>query len=88
MIFKIALNSVRKGMASWIALLVSSVTLAVVLTLNIALIVAGTAVSGEAQQAYTSMGGVALSFSVLTGLASFSLVVDTCARLQRREIAL
>lgn len=88
MILKIALNSVRKGMASWIALLVSSATLSVVLTLNIALIVAGTAVSGEAQQAYISMGGVALSFSVLTGLASFSLVVDTCVRLQRREVAL
>ncbi|CAB0802011.1 ABC transporter permease [Corynebacterium diphtheriae] len=56
MIFKIALNSVRKGIASWIALLVSSIALSVVLTLNVALIVAGAAVSGDAQQAYISMG--------------------------------
>ncbi|CAB0491673.1 ABC transporter permease [Corynebacterium diphtheriae] len=88
MIFKIALNSVRKGIASWIALLVSSIALSVVLTLNVALIVAGAAVSGDAQQAYISMGGVALAFSVLTGLASFRLVVDTCIRLQQREVAL
>lgn len=88
MVVKIVVNSVRKGIASWLALLVSSTALSVVLTLNIALIVAGTAVSGEAQQAYIVMGGVALSFSVLTGLASFKLVVDTCARLQRREVAL
>lgn len=88
MIFKIASNSVRKGLSSWVALLVASAALSVVLTLNIALIVAGTAVSGEAQQAYVSMGGVALAFTVFTGLASFILVVDVCTRLQRREVAL
>ncbi|ADK29267.1 FtsX-like permease family protein [Corynebacterium pseudotuberculosis] len=87
-IAKIAVKSVLKGAASWIALLVTSVALSIVLTLNIALIVAGIAVSGEAQQAYIGMGGVALGFTILTGLASFSLVVSTCVRLQRRDVAL
>lgn len=85
MSLKIALNSVLKGAASWAALMVTSVVLSVVLTLNIALIVAGIAAEGggDAQQAYVAVGGVALGFSLLTGLASFILVVGICVRLQR-----
>ncbi|MBZ8176578.1 ABC transporter permease [Corynebacterium sp. 3HC-13] len=88
MIAKIAVNSVLKGMSSWVALIITAVALSIVLTLNVALIIAGVSISGEAQQAYVSMGGVALSFTVLTGIASFSLVVSTCLRLQRRDVAL
>ncbi|MDO4686090.1 MAG: FtsX-like permease family protein [Corynebacterium sp.] len=88
MTLKIALYSVTKGAASWLALIVTSVALAVVLTLNIGLIVAGSATEGEAQQGYAAMGGVALGFSLLTGLASFVLVVGICVRLQRRDVAL
>lgn len=70
--------------------MVTSVVLSVVLTLNIALIVAGIAAEGggDAQQAYVAVGGVALGFSLLTGLASFILVVGICVRLQRRDVAL
>ena len=60
----------------------------VVLTLSIGLIVAGASARGEIQEAYVSMGGVALGFTVLTGLISFRLVVSTCVRLQRQDVAL
>lgn len=88
MTIKIAFNSVVKGVASWIALIVASITLSIVLTLNIALVAAGISVQGEAQQAFISMGGVALSFSLLTGIASLISVISVCVRLQRRDVAL
>ncbi|MDU4680627.1 MAG: FtsX-like permease family protein, partial [Cutibacterium avidum] len=88
MTLKIAVNSVIRGASSWLSLIVASVVLMVVVTLSIGLIVAGVAAGGDAQQAYASMGGVALGFTVLTGFASFRLVVGTCVRLQRRDVAL
>ncbi|WCC80508.1 ABC transporter permease [Cutibacterium equinum] len=88
MTLKIAINSVIKGVGSWLALIITSVVLMVVLTMSIGLIVAGASVQGEAQEAYTSMGGVALGFTVLTGLVSFRLVVSTCVGLQRQDVAL
>ncbi|EGY77292.1 FtsX-like permease family protein [Cutibacterium avidum] len=88
MTLKIAVNSVIRGASSWLSLIVASVVLMVVVTLSIGLIVAGVSAGGDAQQAYASMGGVALGFTVLTGFASFRLVVGTCVRLQRRDVAL
>lgn len=88
MIWKIALNSVIKGIPSWVSLIITSVAVCVVLTLNIALVIVGVETEGEAQQAYVAMGGVALGFSIITGLASFTLVVGICVRLQRRAVAL
>ncbi|PRQ10480.1 hypothetical protein C1Y63_11370 [Corynebacterium sp. 13CS0277] len=80
MIPKLAVSSVVRGAGSWLSLIVTAVTLAVVLTLNIALIVVGAGAAGEAQQAYVTMGGAALGFSVLTGLVSFATVVGICVR--------
>lgn len=88
MTLKIAINSVARGAASWLALIITSAVLMVVLTLSIGLIVAGASARGEIQEAYVSMGGVALGFTVLTGLISFRLVVSTCVRLQRQDVAL
>lgn len=48
MIFKIALNSAFKGRHSWSSLFVAAVALSIVLTLNIALVIAGLATDGEA----------------------------------------
>ncbi|MGK2309367.1 hypothetical protein [Cutibacterium sp. V970] len=75
MTFRIAMNSVIKGATSWLTLIVASVVLMVVVTLSLGLVVAGASTQGEAQEAYASMGGVSLGFTVLTGLASFRLVV-------------
>ena len=88
MTLKIAISSVARGAASWLALIITSAVLMVVLTLSIGLIVAGASARGEIQEAYVSMGGVALGFTVLTGLISFRLVVSTCVRLQRQDVAL
>lgn len=88
MILRLAVKSAARNAPSWLALIISSVTLAVVLTLNIALIISGAAAEGEGQQAFIAMGGTALGFSLLTGLASFVLVVSVCVRLQRRDVAL
>lgn len=88
MIFKIAVNSVIRGASSWLALIVASIALSVVVALSLGMIVAGASASGEAQQAFVSMGATALGFTVLTALASFRLVVGTCVRLQRQDVAL
>lgn len=61
-LLKLVVRSVAIDVASWLALIVTSAILAVTVTLDIGLVVAGASTSGEAQQAFVAFGGVALGF--------------------------
>lgn len=88
LLLRLVVRSVTVDVASWLALIVTSVMFAVVLTLDIGLVVAGADTSGEAQQAFIAFGGVALGFSVLVGLLSLTMVIRVCLGLQRRSVGL
>ncbi|AII74087.1 FtsX-like permease family protein [Bifidobacterium coryneforme] len=87
-LLKLVVRSVAIDVASWLALIVTSAILAVTVTLDIGLVVAGANTSGEAQQAFVAFGGVALGFCVLVGFLSLMMVIRVCLGLQRRSVGL
>ena len=88
LLLKLAVRSVAIDVVSWLALIITSAMLAVVVTLDIGLVVAGAGTSGEAQQSFVAFGCVALGFCVLVGLLSLMMVIRVCLGLQRRSVAL
>ncbi|MBU4213728.1 MAG: hypothetical protein KJ792_03630 [Actinobacteria bacterium] len=76
------------GYRAWIALLVSVCGMATVFALSLALLLVGAAAQGEAQDAYVAIAGVALAFSVLTGVANLVQVARVSISLRRRAVAL
>lgn len=88
LLLKLTVRSVAIDVVSWLALIITSAMLAVVVTLDIGLVVAGAGTSGEAQQSFVAFGCVALGFCVLVGLLSLMMVIRVCLGLQRRSVAL
>jgi putative ABC transport system permease protein len=76
------------GYRAWIALLVSVCGMGMVFALSLALLLVGAEATGEAQQAYIAVAGVALAFAVLTGVVSLAQVARVSVALRRRAVAL
>ena len=84
MLFKLILKT---NLVTWLALIMSNTVLAVVMSLNIGLIVAGVRSTGETQEAYVSLGSTALLLVVATSLVSLTLVTNFTLRLQHPVVA-
>ena len=84
MLFKLILKT---NLVTWLALIMSNTVLAVVMSLNIGLIVAGVRSTGETQEAYISLGSTALLLVVATSLVSLTLVTNFTLRLQHPVVA-
>lgn len=84
MLFKLILKT---NLVTWLALIMSNTVLAVVMSLNIGFIVAGVRSTGDAQEAYISLGSTALLLVVATSLVSLTLVTNFTLRLQHPVVA-
>ncbi|VTR75923.1 hypothetical protein [Cellulomonas hominis] len=84
----LAARDLVHGYRAWLALLVSVCGMGVVFALSLALLLVGARASGEAQDAYVAVAGVALVFSVLTGVVSLAHVARVSLALRRRAVAL
>ncbi len=76
------------GRRAWIALFVCVLGMGVVFALSLGLVIVGAGATGEAQDAYVTIGGVALGFSVMTGVVNLAQVARISVSLRRRSVAL
>lgn len=83
----LAVRDLVTGRRAWVALVVSVLGMGVVFALLLGLVIVGAGTSGEAQDAFAAVGGVALGFSVLTGVVNLSQVARVSVFLRRRPMA-